>query len=71
MIGHLPAAGGSGAAAAGMTVFIDARGADREGLVRVERKVQELHGNLMRVNQSIEPRALRAWHETRRRGGFR
>ncbi len=26
MIGHLPAAGGSGPAAAGMTVFIDARG---------------------------------------------
>ncbi len=70
-LAHLPAAGGSGPAAAGMTVFIDARGADREGLARVERKVQELHGDLIRVNQSIEPRALRAWRETRRRGGFR
>ena len=71
MIGHLPAAGGSGPAAASMTVFIDARGADREGLARVERKVHELRGDLIRVNQSIEPRALRAWSETRRRGGFR
>ncbi len=71
MIGNRSAAGGSAPAAAGMTVFIDARGADREGLARVERKVHELHGELIRVNQSIEPRALRAWRDVRRRGGFR
>jgi lambda family phage tail tape measure protein len=71
IIGRQPEAGGSAPAAAGMTFNIDARGADREGLARVERKVHELRGDLIRVNQSIEPRALRAWLETRRRGGFR
>ncbi len=57
--------------AAGPTFIIDARGADREGFRELKTMIIELHGELVRVNRSIEPRALRAWSEHRRRGGFR
>ena len=71
MIGRLDAAGGSGPAPAGPTFNIFAPGADREGLREVKAMVLELRGDLNQVNRSIEPRALRIWRETRRRGGFR
>ena len=54
-----------------VNINIDARGADREGLREVKAEVRELRNVLVRVYRSIEPRALRAWAETRRRGGFR
>lgn len=46
----------------GHTFYIDARGADREGLMRLERQIREING-------SIEWRAVSAVADSRRRGG--
>jgi len=46
----------------GGTYYIDARGADREGLARLESMIAQLHG-------SIEQRAVGAVFDARRRGG--
>jgi predicted nucleic acid-binding Zn-ribbon protein len=51
------------ASPAGATYYIDARGADATGLARLEAMIRTLHG-------SIEPRALAAVMDHRRRGAF-
>lgn len=42
----------------GPTVYIDARGADREGLARVERTVRELHGSIEQRSVAAVGRAM-------------
>ncbi len=71
MIGHQPAAGGSGPAAAGPTFNIDARGADREGFRELMALIIKLDGKVNQVARSIPAVSLRAWQEARRRGRFR
>ncbi len=63
--------GAAAVAPVSLTVNINAPGADREGLREVKAEIRELRGDLNHVNRSVEPRAIRAWIEHRRRGGFR
>ncbi len=69
MLGSAPAA--AAPAAAGPTFIIDARGADRDGMRDLTAFIRFVHGEVRRLDRSIEPRSLRAWSEHRRRGGFR
>ncbi len=71
VLGRLPEAGGSAPAAAGPTVIINAPGADRDGMREVMDFIRFVHGEVVRLDRSIEPRSLRAWANHRRRGGFR
>ena len=57
--GQMAALGGMGG---GDTYYIDARGADRAGLARLERLIHELNG-------SIEKRAVAAVYTSAARGG--
>jgi phage-related minor tail protein len=64
--------GGAGAGGATtVNITINAPGADREGLREVKAELREVRNDLVRVNRSIEPRAISAWANHRRRGGFR
>ncbi len=64
-------AGAAAPAAAGMTVFIHARGADREGFRALMGLIVKLDGKVNQVAHSIPEVSLRAWANHRRRGGFR
>jgi len=69
MLGSAPEAGGS--AAASPTFIINAPGADRDGMREVMDFIRFVHGEVVRLDRSIESRSLRAWANHRRRGGFR
>ncbi len=53
----------------GAVYNIDARGADREGLARLEAMIRRTNGRLNHVDASIGPRAVSAVVDAKRRGG--